>query len=340
MNFQGEIVIPFEYDEIELTGEGLLKAKKGRTWGVLNSQGEIVIPFEYAEIELAGDGLLKAKKWGEWGVFNMQGKILPSSESVLSEGFLKGEMFGKWGAYTLDRCIVIPFEYSSIDIIGKGLFRVGKYDSCGWYNGYRKFGVFNIQGEIIIPFEYDEIDEFVDGMVRVRKNQSWICFDSNGFELGDTINMFFLHQKYEGIITNIVSFGIFVEIPHRKVGLLHVNELKKRGMGIDDFKVNDKITVLVKSIDEIKKQVSFRLPPKKKELSVKCGEKYVGKVVNILPYGLFVEIMNGQVGLLHKKEFIKAGIKMMDYKYGDSINVIVKSIDNNRIAFAADVVGG
>lgn len=152
--------------------------------------------------------------------------------------------------------------------------------------------------------------------------------------------MFFLHQKYEGIITNIVSFGIFVEIPHRKVGLLHVNELKKRGMGIDDFKVNDKITVLVKSIDEIKKQVSFRLPPKKKELSVKCGEKYVGKVVNILPYGLFVEIMNGQVGLLHKKEFIKAGIKMMDYKYGDSINVIVKSIDNNRIAFAADVVGG
>lgn len=62
-----------------------------------------------------------------------------------------------------------------------------------------------------------------------------------------------------------------------------------------------------------------------------------GKVKSIQPYGAFIELKNGVVGLLHIEDMSVARIKSPfdRFSIGQEVNVKVKSIDrqNNRIMF-------
>ena len=68
---------------------------------------------------------------------------------------------------------------------------------------------------------------------------------------------------------------------------------------------------------------------------LKEGMKVFGIVKNIRPYGAFVEIGGGIVGLLHIEDISVARIKTPyeRFKIGQKINVVVKSIDRktNRV---------
>ena len=62
-----------------------------------------------------------------------------------------------------------------------------------------------------------------------------------------------------------------------------------------------------------------------------------GKIKSIQPYGAFIELKNGVVGLLHIEDMSVARIKSPfdRFSIGQEVNVKVKSIDkeNNRIMF-------
>ena len=68
---------------------------------------------------------------------------------------------------------------------------------------------------------------------------------------------------------------------------------------------------------------------------LKEGMKVKGIVKNIRPYGAFVEIGGGIVGLIHIEDISVARIKspFERFKIGQKINVVVKSIDRktNRV---------
>lgn len=63
---------------------------------------------------------------------------------------------------------------------------------------------------------------------------------------------------------------------------------------------------------------------------IAAGEKYMGRVVKLMNFGAFVELLPGQDGLVHISEFEKQGIRRMDdvIEVGSMIEVIVKEIDN------------
>ena len=56
----------------------------------------------------------------------------------------------------------------------------------------------------------------------------------------------------EGIVTGITSFGAFVELPDKKVGLVHISEVANEYVkDVHDFlKVGDKTTVKVLNVDD------------------------------------------------------------------------------------------
>lgn len=62
-----------------------------------------------------------------------------------------------------------------------------------------------------------------------------------------------------------------------------------------------------------------------------------GKIKGIQPYGAFIELENGAVGLLHIEDMSVARIKTPfdRFSIGDEVNVKIKNIDkeNNRIMF-------
>ena len=72
--------------------------------------------------------------------------------------------------------------------------------------------------------------------------------------------------------------------------------------------------------------------------SVEEGKVYTGKVVKVAEFGLFVEIGEGLVGLVHNTELSwDRSIKAADVaKEGDEVTVLVKSIDreNKRVALS------
>ncbi|MCD6104199.1 MAG: polyribonucleotide nucleotidyltransferase [Thermosipho sp. (in: Bacteria)] len=63
---------------------------------------------------------------------------------------------------------------------------------------------------------------------------------------------------------------------------------------------------------------------------IEVGESYDGKIIRIEPYGLFVEILPGKVGLAHVSKLgSDSKLFTKKYKIGDNIKVVVINIDNN-----------
>lgn len=56
----------------------------------------------------------------------------------------------------------------------------------------------------------------------------------------------------EGVVSGIAKFGAFVELPDKKVGLVHISEVANEYVSdVNDYlKVKDKVTVKVITIDE------------------------------------------------------------------------------------------
>ena len=70
--------------------------------------------------------------------------------------------------------------------------------------------------------------------------------------------------------------------------------------------------------------------------NLKEGMIISGNVTNIQPYGAFIKTEDGDVGLLHIENISVSRIKDPSerFKIGQKVDVIVKSIDNNRITFS------
>ena len=68
-----------------------------------------------------------------------------------------------------------------------------------------------------------------------------------------------------------------------------------------------------------------------KNIDVEPGQICSGKVVRIMPYGAFVEILPGQDGLVHISELSAQRIPEVEsvVSIGDEINVMVVSIDDS-----------
>ncbi len=100
---------------------------------------------------------------------------------------------------------------------------------------------------------------------------------------------------------------------------------EKTGTKID---IEDDGTVLVASTDGESAKLAIRMIEgftKEPEI----GEIYLGKVVRILPYGAFVELLPGKDGLVHISELADYRVERVEdvVNIGDEINVMVIEVD-------------
>jgi len=108
----------------------------------------------------------------------------------------------------------------------------------------------------------------------------------------------------EGRIKRLESYGAFVSLGNLD-GLIYISDLSwsKVNHPRDVVEINEDVKVKVLDYNIKKKQVSLGLkqtqPSPWDSFSLKSGDKIIGKVENIVDYGLFVEIEEGITGLLH-----------------------------------------
>ena len=123
-------------------------------------------------------------------------------------------------------------------------------------------------------------------------------------------------------------------IPREEVEAINVDETGFPKPNICTSKVNKLVQFKVKDIDSKNNFILSRKEVGKEALNWITGELQEGMVVNgivksIQPYGVFVEIGGGVVGLLHIEDISVARIKTPAerLKIGQKINVMIKCID-------------
>ena len=142
---------------------------------------------------------------------------------------------------------------------------------------------------------------------------------------------------YSGTVKAITDFGAFVDLGGVD-GLLYITDMSwsKISHPSEIVALGDKIDVMILNLDRESGKISLglkqRLPDPWQDIETKysVGSKVKGKVVNILPYGVFVELEKGIEGLIHVSEI--SWTKRISnpgemFAIGDTVEVQVLSID-------------
>jgi len=146
-------------------------------------------------------------------------------------------------------------------------------------------------------------------------------------------------QKRRGNVKGITDFGAFIDLGGVD-GLLHITDMSWSRINhpSEVVAVGQKLEVLILDFDKDNSKVSLGLkqitsnPWDESVVKFPPGARIKGKIVNIMPYGVFVEIDKGIEGLLHSSE-ITWQKKMVNpqemFKLGDIIEVQVINVDKD-----------
>jgi len=144
----------------------------------------------------------------------------------------------------------------------------------------------------------------------------------------------------KGTVKNITDFGAFIDL-NGLDGLLHITDMSwgRIGHPSEILKVGQEIDVVVLDINREKERVSLGLkqklanPWENIETKYPVGARVKGKVVNLVPYGAFVELEPGVEGLVHVTElsWTKRIAKPADVlKQGQDIEAVVLGINRDE----------
>lgn len=147
-------------------------------------------------------------------------------------------------------------------------------------------------------------------------------------------------QVLEGVVKNMTSFGVFIDLGGVD-GLLHITDISWGRINHPEevLHLDDKINIVVLDFDDDKKRISLGLkqlqPHPWETLSeeIQVGANVKGKIVTVADYGAFLEIANGIEGLIHVSEMSWSQHlrNPQDFmKVGDEVEAVVLTLDKEE----------
>jgi small subunit ribosomal protein S1 len=144
----------------------------------------------------------------------------------------------------------------------------------------------------------------------------------------------------KGTVKNLTDFGAFIDL-NGLDGLLHITDMSwgRIGHPSELLKVGQELDVVVLDINREKERVSLGLKQKMAnpwdniEQKYPIGARVKGRVVNLVPYGAFVELEPGVEGLVHVTElsWTKRITKASDVlKSGQDLEAVVLGINREE----------
>ncbi|HPY32006.1 MAG TPA: 30S ribosomal protein S1 [Verrucomicrobiota bacterium] len=144
----------------------------------------------------------------------------------------------------------------------------------------------------------------------------------------------------KGTVKNLTDFGAFIDL-NGIDGLLHITDMSwgRIGHPSEMLKVGQDLDVVVLDINREKERVSLGLKQKMAnpwdqiESKYPVGQRVKGKVVNLMPYGAFIELEPGVEGLVHVTElsWTKRIAKPSDVlQQGQEVESIVLGINRDE----------
>ena len=147
-------------------------------------------------------------------------------------------------------------------------------------------------------------------------------------------------QVLEGIVKNITSYGVFIDLGGVD-GLIHITDLSWGRINHPEeiVKLDEQIKVVILDFDDNKKRIALGLkqltphPWDALDPNLNVGDEVSGKVVVIADYGAFIEIAPGVEGLIHVSEMswsqhLRTAQDFL--KIGDDVQAKVLTLDREE----------
>ena len=147
-------------------------------------------------------------------------------------------------------------------------------------------------------------------------------------------------QILEGIVKNITSYGVFIDLGGVD-GLIHITDLSWGRINHPEeiVQLDEKINVVILDFDENKKRIALGLkqltphPWDALDANLQVGDKIKGKVVVIADYGAFIEVIPGVEGLVHVSEMswsqhLRTAHDFL--KVGDDVETVILTLDRDE----------
>ncbi|MEA4867174.1 MAG: 30S ribosomal protein S1 [Bacteroidia bacterium] len=147
-------------------------------------------------------------------------------------------------------------------------------------------------------------------------------------------------QILEGIVKNITSYGVFVDLGGVD-GLIHITDLSWGRINHPEevVQLDEKINVVILDFDDTKKRIALGLkqlsshPWDSLDQNLQVGDKVKGKVVVIADYGAFIEIQPGVEGLIHVSEMswslhLRSAQDFL--KVGEEVEAVILTLDRDE----------
>ena len=147
-------------------------------------------------------------------------------------------------------------------------------------------------------------------------------------------------QVRKGTVKNITDFGAFIDL-NGMDGLLHITDISwgRVNHPSDVLKIGQEVEVMILDVDLDRERISLGLKQKEANPWEDIESKYPvnsrvrGKVVNLMPYGAFIEIEEGVEGMVHVSEmsWTKRVAKAADIlSVGDEVEAVVLGLNKDE----------
>lgn len=152
-------------------------------------------------------------------------------------------------------------------------------------------------------------------------------------------NEFKVDDEIEGIVTKVLPYGAFVEIKPGVEGLVHISDFSwtKKKVNVADYvKEGEKIKVRITDLHPedrklklgIKQLVANPWETAEKDFAIDTVIK--GKVVEVKPFGIFVEIADGIDAFVHSSDYNWVGEEIPKFEIGNEVELKITELDLNN----------
>ena len=184
----------------------------------------------------------------------------------------------------------------------------------------------------VVVLDFDDGKKRISLGLKQLTKHPWDVL-SEGFAVGSEV---------AGKVVNIEDYGAFLEIQPGIEGLVHVSEITWANTPINSkefFKLGDEYQAKIITLDKETRKMSLSVkqltPDPWSEIDNKFPENsvHIGKVKNITPYGVFVELMTGIGGMIHISDlsWLKRINHPSDYvKVGEEIKIKILNIEKEK----------
>ncbi|KAF2081788.1 WG repeat-containing protein [Flavobacterium sharifuzzamanii] len=167
IDLQGNIKIPFEYEDVYYLGNNLVRVSKNNKTGVVDTKNKIILPIKYTSI-MGSDGILFVQNNNSIDLFDAKGKQITNFQAFDIEYFQHGRSIvtlqnkNTLIIDTLGNIVLNPIKNHQFE-------RILAQDSFLILNTItKKNGIINSNGQYEIECRYDEI--YPSNSVYIAKN--------------------------------------------------------------------------------------------------------------------------------------------------------------------------